>query len=126
MVSAARHTGKPNVQVIGSIGQGKSLVMQRLCGSTNQVFESKRAVASVTQHPKIVEFENITCTDTPGLNDMSIPTKVWGERYNNSEVFTNSEKVDLNLVLFKCSIRPSFADFIVLVVLLHALENVDA
>ena len=39
---------KPTVMVTGSIGSGKSLVMQRLSGAQDTMFQSKRTVEGVT------------------------------------------------------------------------------
>ena len=70
------------------------------------------------------EFEHFSLIDTPGLNDMQIPTADWGTRYNSSSVIAQGPtRIDLNLILFKCKIRPDFSDFNILAVLSHAVEN---
>ena len=116
---------KPTVMIIGSIGCGKSLVMQRLSGAQETMFESKRTVAGVTQFLEIKEFDSFKLIDTPGLNDMKIPTSDWGVRFNNSEVLAGSRQVDLNLILFRSKIRGDFSDFNILAVLKNAMENLN-
>ena len=70
------------------------------------------------------EFNRFTLIDTPGLNDMRIPSSDWGTRYNDSDVIKNCNGIDLVLILFKCKIRPDVSDFNILAVLMQVLESV--
>ena len=54
-----------------------------------------------------------------------MPTVDWGARFNPSEIITNSMRVDLNLILFKCKIRPDFSDFNILAVLKQTMQNLS-
>ena len=64
------------------------------------------------------EFSRFRLIDTPGLNDMRIPSSDWGTRYSDSDV------IDFVLILFKCKIRPDVSDFNILTVLMQVLESV--
>ena len=99
--------------------------MQRLSAADEPVFIAKRAVKGVTQFHEIREFEKFILIDSPGLNDINMPTVDWGARFNPSEIITNSMRVDLNLILFKCKIRPDFSDFNILAVLKQTMQNLS-
>ena len=70
------------------------------------------------------EFNHFRLIDTPGLNDMRIPSCDWGVRYNDSEIIKSCNGIDLALILFKCKIRPDVSDFNILAVLIQVLESV--
>ena len=78
---------KPTVVVLGTVGHGKSNFLNRLAGE--DIFESKMQVTSVTMVPKMMETEDFKMIDTPGLNDKRIDTKVWVDRFNDSESATS-------------------------------------
>ena len=70
--------------VLGSIGDGKSTMLNRLAGQEG-MFRAARSVKSVTQHPKVCELNCYNLIDTPGLNDARIPLADWVGRFNQSE-----------------------------------------
>ena len=72
---------KPTVMVLGSIGHGKSTMMNRLAGQEG-MFHAARKVKGVTQQPTCKELANFNLIDTPGLNDTRIPTADWVGRFN--------------------------------------------
>ena len=67
--------------VLGSIGHGKSTMLNRLAGQDG-MFHAARKVKGVTQHPTCKELANFNLIDTPGLNDTRIPTADWVGRFN--------------------------------------------
>ena len=71
------------------------------------------------------ENDYFRLVDTPGLNDMNIPSADWGTRFNNSGVIRDNVGIDLVLILFKCKIRPDVSDFNILAVLMQVLETVQ-
>ena len=117
-------SSKPTVMVIGTVGTGKSTTMQRLSGSNEEEFISARQPEGCTQHAQVKEFNRFKLIDTPGLNDMRIPSSDWGTRYNESDVIKNCKCIDLVLILFRCKIRPDVSDFNILAVLMQVLESV--
>ena len=90
--------------VLGTLGTGKSTFMNRL-GNSN-AFEESYEVRGVTQEPLLRGFETFNLIDTPGLNDMRIPTADWSNRFNAWLEQTNNHTIDLALMLFCCSVRP--------------------
>ena len=72
---------KPTVMVLGSIGHGKSTMLNRLAGQDG-MFHAARKVKGVTQQPTCKELANFNLIDTPGLNDTRIPTADWVGRFN--------------------------------------------
>ena len=101
MVENTTNTTKPNIMVLGTLGTGKSTLMNRLHGGDTNVFDASYSEFGVTQKPEIIELENFTLIDTPGLNDPKIPTADWSTRFNSSEVTTNEKRIALSLLVFK-------------------------
>ena len=80
-----------------------------------------------TQTLKLLEFDHFKLIDTPGLNDPNMTTNEWQTRYNEWVASHETEiQVDLAVLVFKQSIRPSVADANSLAVLREALSSCDA
>ena len=80
-LGVSANPAKPTVMVLGSIGHGKSTMMNRLAGQEG-MFHAARKVKGVTQQPTCKELANFNLIDTPGLNDTRIPTADWVGRFN--------------------------------------------
>ena len=104
MINSSGDQIKPTVVVLGTVGHGKSLFLNRLAGEN--VFESKKQVQTVTKEPKMVETDEFKIIDTPGLNDRRIDTKDWVERFNSSENASGPQPLALAILIFKATDRP--------------------
>ena len=121
MINSSGDQIKPTVVVLGTVGHGKSLFLNRLAGEN--VFESKKQVQTVTTEPKMVETDEFKIIDTPGLNDRRIDTKDWVERFNNSENATGPQPLALAILIFKATDRPQNGDYIVLQMCMKAVGD---
>ena len=92
---------KPTVMVLGSIGHGKSTLLNKLAGQQD-LFRAVRSVKGVTQDCLCHELENFNLIDTPGLNDARIPTVDWVQRFNTNQ-HVKPQPLALCIMLFKSS-----------------------
>ena len=70
-----------NVVLMGSMGVGKSTVINKLVG--RDVAPSANGANSCTKEPTLYASEvhpGLNVIDTPGLGDPTIPTRKWAER----------------------------------------------
>ena len=73
-----------NVILMGSMGVGKSTVINKLVGS--EVAASASGGSSCTQEPTLYAsqvHQGLNVIDTPGLGDPTISTRKWAERAAN-------------------------------------------
>ena len=73
---------KPIVLAMGTLGVGKSTVLNRILGS--EKFECSDRPTGVTQDFTAYETADFTILDTPGLNDMEMPLPTWAAKLNAS------------------------------------------
>ena len=109
--------------VLGSVGTGKSSVLQCICGAQETVFESSRSILGCTQALVRKDFEQFELIDTMGLNSMQMPTAYWGNIFNQSSII--SEGIDLTLLVFKCKISPDTTDFNTLAAFVQVIASAD-
>ena len=75
----------------------------------------------------MLSFKEFNLIDTPGLNDPDIPITEWANRFNEWNqmlVDRRIKGVDLVLLIFKQSTRPTSQDTKNLAVLKHALSSI--
>ena len=68
--------------VLGSLGNGKSTLLNRMSGQPEDVFVAAMQTTGCTQEPKALSFDTLNLIDTPGLNDPNILTAEWAQRVN--------------------------------------------
>lgn len=90
------NSSKPVILVLGTLGIGKSTLLNTLGGS----FVTSDDVEGCTQEFMINnEVPNFDLVDAPGLNDMDMPLNEWGARLNTSAL--KGKPVNLCLLVFK-------------------------
>ena len=112
---------KPNVMVMGTLGTGKSTLLNRMSGQEEDVFVARLQTEGCTQEPKIAEAEGFKLIDTPGLNDPNMSTNEWQTTYNKWIEVQGNVRIDLAVLVFKQNIRPSVQDANSLAVLKQAI-----
>ena len=112
---------KPNVMVMGTLGTGKSTLLNRMSGQEEDVFEARLQTEGCTIEPKIAEAEGFKLIDTPGLNDPNMSTNEWQTIYNQWIDEQGNVPIDLAVLVFKQSVRPSAQDANSLAVLKQAI-----
>ena len=115
---------KPVILPYGSLGVGKSTMCQSLSGANETLFVSKRQVSGCTQFLQKTECYDFIIADTPGLNDIMMPTADWGTRWSQSNIIDSH--INLAMMVFKCKIRPDDSDFNTLAVMKSTLRNLSA
>ncbi len=94
---------KPLVLAMGTLGVGKSTVLNRIIGS--DMFTANRSVAGVTKNFALHECGDFDVLDTPGLNDPELPLITWASKLNTTG-FIN-RPLALVLLCLRASVRPS-------------------
>ena len=72
--------------VLGTLGTGKSHLLNTLSGADLEVdepFESKMQTTGCTKNPKWLEFKDFNLLDSPGLNDPNMNAADWAQRHND-------------------------------------------
>ena len=114
---------KPNVMVMGTLGTGKSTLLNRMSGQEEDLFVARLQTEGCTQEPKIAEAEGFKLIDTPGLNDPNMTTNEWQTTYNKWLKAQGPVRIDLAVLVFKQNVRPSVQDANSLAVLKQAIES---
>ena len=76
MVSA--NNNNRTVIALGTLGVGKSTLMNAFSASKTGEFAVGDGAESVTKEFKAFDMGDLTLIDTPGLNDVDIPLAYWG------------------------------------------------
>jgi predicted GTPase len=97
-------TNKPVVIVIGTLGTGKSTVLNRLIDKNE--FETSGEVDGCTTEFDRYQGENYDIVDSMGLGDPEIDITKWMEIYNENPNVKN-KKIALVLLVVKGQIRPT-------------------
>ena len=92
--------------VIGTLGVGKSTVLNRIAESN--VFFAKDQVERCTTDFGMHEAQDFCLLDTPGLNDPDMTTVEWAGKLNASEF--KGRPVAFVMMCLKACIRPSAQD----------------
>ena len=106
---------------MGTLGTGKSTLLNRMSGQEEDVFVARLQTEGCTQEPKIAEAEGFKLIDTPGLNDPNMSTNEWQTTYNKWIEVQGNVRIDLAVLVFKQNIRPSVQDANSLAVLKQAI-----
>ena len=93
--------------VMGTLGSGKSTLLNRMSGQSEDVFVAAMQTNGCTQEPKMLTYENFNLIDTPGLNDPNMSTNEWATVYNDWTEKNGNVQIDLALLVFRQSVRPS-------------------
>ena len=94
-----------------------------MSGQPRDVFEAKMMTSGCTQVPKMLRYENFNLIDTPGLNDPNMTTNEWSTKYNDWTMKNGDVRIDLALLVFRQSVRPSIQDANSLAVLKEAISS---
>ena len=121
MVESTSHS-KPIVLAMGTLGVGKSTVLNRILGSAK--FECSDRPTGVTQDFAAYETADFTILDTPGLNDMDMLLPTWAAKLNASPY--RNQPVALVLMCLRAKIRPSTEDRNNIQVMLSAIKDLNA
>jgi predicted GTPase len=98
-------TNKPVVIVIGTLGEGKSTVLNRLIGN-DELFATSDLATSCTQEFNMYHGKDYDICDSMGLADPKIDLTKWMRIYNaNPNV--KGRKIALVLLVVKGQIRPT-------------------
>ena len=87
------------------------------------VFEAEMMTEGCTQELKMLTFEHFNLIDTPGLNDPNMTTSEWSTKYNDWTKKNSKKDIDLAVLVFRQSPRPSVQDTNSLAVLKEALAS---
>ena len=68
---------KSNVIVMGTLGIGKSTLLNKMSGMSQEQFETAYQPEGCTHEPKMLPFDHFNLIDTPGLNDPNMSTNEW-------------------------------------------------
>jgi GTP-binding protein EngB required for normal cell division len=98
-------TNKPVVIVIGTLGEGKSTVLNRLIGN-DELFATSDLATSCTQEFNMYHGGDYDICDSMGLADPSINLTKWMSIYNANPNVKN-KKIALVLLVLKGQIRPT-------------------
>ena len=111
--------------VMGTLGTGKSTLLNRMSGKQveEEPFLAKLQTSGCTQKPAMAEAEGFKLIDTPGLSDPNMSTLDWQTRYNQWIAEQGNVRIDLAVLVFKQSVRPSVQDSNSLAVLKQAIES---
>ena len=60
--------------VMGTLGTGKSTLLNRMSGEQVDAFRAELQTAGCTQESTMLQFEHFRLIDTPGLNDPNMST----------------------------------------------------
>lgn len=112
---------KPLVLVLGTLGTGKSTVLNRTCGEEGR-FEAKDSVEAVTKGFNTYDLKNFTLLDTPGLGDPEMPLATWVGKLNASTI--KGRPVALVLMVLKAAIRPTAQDKTNILIMQEAIEQI--
>ena len=93
---------KPTVITIGTLGVGKSTLLNRLADA--DVFAAKRTVKRVTTDFNLHEADTFGLIDCPGLGDPNMTLAEWAAKLNESR-FTG-KGIALALMVIRQKVRP--------------------
>ena len=68
---------------MGTLGVGKSSLLNKMSGMSDEQFTTAFATTGCTQDPKLLEFDYFKLLDTPGLNDPNMSTCEWSTKVND-------------------------------------------
>ena len=95
-------SNKPTVITIGTLGVGKSTLLN--CLAAAEVFAAKRSVKRVTTDFNLHEADTFALIDCPGLGDLNMPLIEWSAKLNESD-YTGTG-IALALMVIRQKVRP--------------------
>jgi len=110
---------KPTVITIGTLGVGKSTLLNRLAAA--DVFAAKRTVQRVTTAFNLHEADKFGLIDCPGLGDPRMPLVEWAAKLNESG-YTGAG-IALALMVIRQKVRPEAQDKTNFLVMKEALSG---
>lgn len=75
---------KPLIVTIGTLGVGKSTLMNRIIADDREEFQTSGDVDGCTSFFDPYILGDFTIVDTPGLGDVDLPFALWVQRFNES------------------------------------------
>lgn len=116
-----------NILIVGTLGIGKSTVMNRLAGE--EQFKAGNNASGVTQVVSSYEFEKDGCRykvwDTPGLNDTEMDISTWIANFKKTAK-ANQEPIHMIIVAFKSNWRPSNEQKTDIITAMEVIKNVSS
>ena len=119
---------KAKVIVIGTLGIGKSTVMNKI--SAGQKFNTSDEPEGCTKDPDSFTFNSdgkeITVVDTAGLNDNNMNISLWINNYTEYAKKSDESAISLAIIAFKASIRPGVEQKSDVITALKAIKGLAA
>ena len=116
------------VVIFGSLGIGKSTVMNTISGEKANFQTGDEAV---TQEPAAYKFsadgKEFIVVDTAGLNDYNMPLQLWIEKYTKyAKEKADGLPISLVIIAFRANVRPTAEQKGDVITALEAIKGLDA